>query len=119
MLFTLSRKYWTIWKSAHSSLGDSDGWTSEVPFCWLISATGSFRIRLAANAASISAPFQVSRSGKARPSLWFMLCGMANASIPSSRSPSSQVQRSSGSPSRELKGSSGTSLPRKITFRCK
>ena len=52
------------------------------------------------------------------PLLPFELWGMASASVPPARSVSSQAHRSSGlSESIAVNGTSGASLPRKITLR--
>ena len=106
-----------ISKSAHSSFGDSIGWTSDVPLTWVTSTIGSLRIRVSAYSASNGSPSNVARLNML-PLLPFELWGMASASIPSSRRVSSQDQRSSGLfESIAVNGRSGASLPRKITLR--
>ena len=85
-----------ISKSAHSSSGDRRGWVSEVPFTWVISTSGSLRIRMAANSASTARPSVYFRRNT-WPFDWFVLWGMARLSTPWSRSRSIHAQSRSGS----------------------
>src|SRR5262245_24490600 len=105
----LPRRTDMISKLENSSLGESIGCVSDVPFSCLISIRRSLRTREAAYAASIGRPFVSTSIGYIRPSERLALWEIARRSLPALRWPSIQSQRSTGwYELSELKGARGT-----------